>query len=81
MSRKQVGVLYRAFKEGKLADVDQQDMNTVYAYVDKMQSYDFARKEGMEIINNLKEAVEAVFSGDYETANQKLRNFKTVELV
>lgn len=80
MSRKQIGVIYRAFKEGKLPDVDQDDMNNVYSYVSKMGDYDFARKEGMFVINCLKEAVDAIFSGDYETANQKVRNFKTVEL-
>lgn len=81
MSKKQIGVIYRAFKEGKLKDVDQEDMNNIYAYVDKMQyDYDFARKEGTEIIRYLKEAIDAIFASDYEAANKKVRNFKTVEL-
>lgn len=81
MNKKQIGVIYRAFKAGKLQDVDKEDINNIYAYVDKIQyDYDFARKEGTEIIRYLKEAVDAIFESDYEAANKKLRNFKTVEL-
>ena len=80
MSRKQVGVIYSAFKEGKLANVDKEDMANVYAYVDRMNDFDFARREGYEVIGYLKEAVDAIFAGDYETADSKVRGFKTVEV-
>ena len=80
MSRKQVGVIYRAFKEGKLANVDKDDISNVYAYVDRMNDFDFARREGYELIGYLKEAVDAIFAGDYEIADSKVRDFKTVEV-
>ena len=80
MSRKQVGVIYRAFKDGKLANVDKEDMSNVYAYVDRMNDFDFARREGYEVIGYLKEAVDAILLGDYETADSKVRGFKTVEV-
>ena len=81
MSRKQIGVIYRAFKEGKLANVDNEDMSNVYEYVDRMNDFDFARREGYEVIGYLKEAVDAIFAGDYETADRKVRGFKTVEVI
>ena len=80
MSRKQVGVIYRAFKEGKLENVDKEDMSNVYAYVDRMNDFDFARREGYEVIAYLKEAVDAILLGDYETADSKVRGFKTLEV-
>ena len=80
MSRKQVGVIYRAFKDGKLANVDKEDMSNVYAYVDRMNDFDFARREGYEVIVYLKEAVDAILLGDYEKADSKVRGFKTVEV-
>ena len=80
MSRKQVGVIYRAFKEGKLENVDKEDMSNVYAYVDRMNDFDFARREGYEAIAYLKEAVDAILLGDYETVDSKVRGFKTVEV-
>ena len=80
MSRKHVGVIYRAFKEGKLANVDKEDISNVYAYVDRMSDFDFARREGYEVIGYLKEAVDAICMGDYETADSKVRGFKTVEV-
>ena len=80
MNRKQVGVIYRAFKEGKLENVDKEDMSNVYAYLDRMNDFDFARKEGYEVIGYLKEAVDAILHGDYETADSKVRGFKTVEV-
>lgn len=81
MTRKQLGVIYRAFKEGKLEDVDKEDINKMYVYVDKISyDYDFARSEGREVVGYLREAVDAIFSGDYETANSKVKGFKTVEV-
>lgn len=80
MSRKQLGVIYRAYKEGKLEGVDQEDINKMYEYCNKMGDYDFARKEGNFIINCLREAVDAIFNGDYHEASNKVRNFKNVEL-
>lgn len=81
MSRKQLGVIYRAFKNGQLDGVDKDDISTMYSYVDKINGdYDFARKEGQEVIGYLREAVEAIFNNDFATASSKLRNFKTVQL-
>ena len=38
-------------------------MSNVYAYVDRMNDFDFARREGYEVIGYLKEAVNAILQG------------------
>ena len=62
MSRKQVGVIYRAFKEGKLENVDKEDMSNVYAYVDRMNDFDFARREGYVDCGHLCSPTEIIWS-------------------
>lgn len=80
MTKKQLGVIYRAFKEGLLIDVDKEDIHAMYSYVSKMGDLDFARKEGFETINNLRQAVSDILEKNYKDASNMLYNFKSIEL-
>lgn len=81
MTRKMMGVIYRAFKEGRLPEVDNEDISTAYDYVNKLDNYDFAKNHADAIVtNSLKEAVQAIFDGNYELANNKVKGFKTVDV-
>ena len=83
MTIKMMGVIYRAFKEGQLEGIDNDDINQAYAYVKKLTfNYDFSRRPEICIITStLKEAVEAVFANNYKKVSEKMFNFKNVELI
>ena len=83
MTIKMMGVIYRAFKEGKLEGIDDTDINNAYAFVKKLTfNYDFSRRaDNCIIVSTLKDAVEAIFAGDYKKASTKMFGFKDVELI
>lgn len=80
MTRKQMGVIYRAFKEGKLEKTTDADISRCYQLVDKLGDYDFRtyHRDAYEATLGLKRAVDAIFSGDYQTADSIVWGFDTV---
>ena len=67
-TRKMAGVLYRAVKEGKL-QMDRRLVNTMYAYADM---YTVSEGSEAEKEKGFKDAVDAVFAGDYEAAQASI---------
>ena len=81
MTRKMMGVIYRAFKEGKLANTTQDDISRMYYWFDyftnpmcgsagRSAHYD----EYLEFVN-LKKAVTAIFEGNYQEAEKYTQGF------
>ena len=75
MTIKQMGVIYRAFKEGKLQKTTAEDIDKAYFFVKKLgtgredelrRSY----RDTYEAVLGLKAAVDAIFAGDYEEADR-----------
>lgn len=82
MTRKMMGVIYRAFKEGKLPRVTKEDIDKAYYCVDHLNSYDFQafHRESYDSTVGLKAAVDAIFAGDYDKADALVWGFSAVEI-
>lgn len=73
-TRRQAGVLYRAQKEGKL-DVGAGFMSSIYSLADM---YILADAVQGDVESYLRAAVDAVFQGDYATAQDRVDSARTV---
>jgi len=82
MTRKMMGVIYRAFKEGKLPRVTKEDIDKAYYCVDHLGSYDFQtyHRDSYDCTMGLKAAVDAIFAGDYDKADSLVWGFSTVSI-
>ena len=81
MTKKMMGVIYRAFKEGKLVKTTKDDISNMYYWVDYFTNPfngSFGRSihpdEYADFID-LKNAVKAIFEGDYVTAERYTQGF------
>lgn len=75
-TRKQAGVIYRAYKEGKLPNVTQENMNDMYYHVNHIGDYDYMRNHYESCLcDMIKKAVTAIFNNDYETADYEMKAF------
>lgn len=87
MTRKMMGVIYRAFKMGKLANTTSEDISTAYECVDiansSTRTYDFYmfHHDAYEAVKGLEKAVEEIFKGNYEKADAITSGFSTVEFL
>jgi hypothetical protein len=70
LSKKQLGVIYAAFKKGLLEDVDSDDMKAMYDfYRIHYDNYESMRKsEILSTFYSFKEAVDDIFNNDYHHA-------------
>ena len=80
MTVKMMGVIYRAFKDGKLPEVTKEDINKAYMFVKKLgtlKEFDLRtyHRDSYEATLGLKEAVDAIFAGDYDKANDVVKGF------
>lgn len=84
MTKKMMGVIYKAFKNGNLPDVSKEDIEKAYFYVNQLEnefkSYELKtyHLDVYECVKNLKNAVTAIFENDYQTANNIVKGFATV---
>lgn len=80
MTRKMMGVIYRAFREGKLRKTTKEDINKAYSCVDRLNDYDFRtfHRDAYACTMGLKDAVDAIFAGDYEKADALVWGFAAV---
>ena len=70
MTIKMMGVIYRAFKENKLPNTTDEDINTAYTLLKKNQwEFKNYHHEAWEQVQYLKNAVDAIISGNYEEAD------------
>ena len=74
-TRKQMGVIYRAVKEGKLS-IDKADVSYLYDWADKdFQVFNTDDQRLFEKMHyGMKNAIEAVFAGNYESARVSIEN-------
>lgn len=80
ITKNQLGVIYRLFKENKLPDVDSDDIRKMYSYVDRYSyDFDFRRREGPAVMRLLNEILDLAFTGEAKKVNERLKGFKTVE--
>ena len=73
-SRKQMGVVYRAMKEGKLS-IDKVDVSYLYDMCDGIECWntnDSSRAE--KLFYGMRNALDAIFAGDYESAQVSIDN-------
>ena len=83
MTKKMMGVIYRAFKEGKLQSTTKDDISNMYYWIDKFngmfgESEKEMHHEEWECVKNLKNAVDAIFNNDYVTADRYTKGLATV---
>ena len=74
-SSKQAGVIYRAYKEGKI-EMTREAISEMYdcvGYVEVYNTDDGYRAN--ESIYAIRKAVDAIFAGDYESAQVSINNF------
>lgn len=74
-SRKQMGVVYRAMKEGRIA-ISKEDVSYLYDWADAdfavNNTNDSRRFDTMRY--GMKNAVDAIFAGDYKAAQTSIEN-------
>lgn len=81
MTRKMMDVIYRAFKEGKLPKTTQDDISAAYTMIDKLGNEIRANelrnyhRDAYAATLYLKNAVDAIFRGDYEKADNIVWGF------
>lgn len=84
MTVKQMGIIYRAFKEGRLEKTTAEDINNAYTLVKKLNnpvlSYELKAHHHSAYQNTigLEKAVDAVLAGDYEKADSIVCGFASV---
>lgn len=80
MTRKQMGVIYRAFKENRLPKTSKEDINHMYLLVDKFDDYDFRtyHHSSWLLVRGLEDAVSYILAGNYEAADDLTWGFDTV---
>ena len=77
-SRKQMGVVYRAMKEGKLT-IDKADVSYLYDCCDGMEVWNTDQQRIAEkLFYGMRNALDSIFSGDYESAQVSINNMVTV---
>ena len=73
-SRKQMGVVYRAMKEGKLS-IDKADVSYLYDMCDGIEVWNTDQGRVAEkLFNGMRVALDAIFAGEYETAQRAVDN-------
>lgn len=73
-SRKQMGVVYRAMKEGHLS-IDKADVSYLYDMCDGIQVWNTNDSQLAEkLFNGMRVALDAIFAGEYETAQVSIDN-------
>lgn len=73
-SRKQMGVVYRAMKEGKVT-IEKCDVSYLYDMCDGMEVFNTNDSRTAEALHHgMQVAVEAIFAGDYATAQVSVEN-------
>ena len=73
-SRKQMGVVYRAMKEGRLS-IDKTDVSYLYDMCDGIEVFNTNdSKRAEKLFYGMRVALDAIFAGDYETAQTSVNN-------
>ena len=73
-SRKQMGVVYRAMKEGKLT-IDKADVSYMYDLCDGIEVFNTNDSNRAEkLFHGMRVALDAIFAGEYETAQVSIDN-------
>lgn len=74
-TRKQMGVIYRAMKEGKLT-IDKADVSYLYDWADRdYQVFNTNDQRQFDAMHyGMKNAVQFVFDGNYESAQVSIDN-------
>ena len=74
-SRKQMGVVYRAMKEGHIT-IEKSDVSYLYDFADSdFQIFNTSDKELFEKMHyGMKNAVQFIFDGEYESAQVSINN-------
>ena len=74
-SKKQMGVVYRAMKEGKL-NISKQDVSYLYDWADSdFHVYNTNDSKRFETLRyGMRNAIDAIFAGDYELAQVSIDN-------
>lgn len=73
-SKKQMGVVYRAVKEGKL-DIDKRDISCLYDMADGMEVSNTNQMALADTLHyGMRNALDAIFAGDYEAAMASIDN-------
>lgn len=74
-SRKQAGVIYRAWKDGKI-EMAKEDANKLYDYVGEIEVYNTNAMKIVETIAYaIRNAVDAIFADNYKAAQVSINNF------
>lgn len=72
---KQAGVVYRAFKEGKI-EMTKGDASKLYDFAGSVEVLNTNSAKVVETIAYaIRNAVDAIFAGDYATAQTSIDNF------
>lgn len=73
-SKKQMGVIYRAVKEGKI-ELSKRDVSYLYDHADGMEVSNTNQAERAEKLHyGMSAAIDAIFAGDYEAAIVSIDN-------
>lgn len=73
-SKKQMGVIYRAMKEGKLS-IEKSDVSRLYDMCDGIEVYNTNDSNRAEkLFHGMRVALDAIFAGEYETAQVAVNN-------
>lgn len=84
MTRKMMGVIYRAFKEGNLQNTTKDDISNMYYWIEKFGDEmfgDYEKKMHHDewlCVKSLKNAVDAIFDKDYRKAELYTKGFASV---
>jgi hypothetical protein len=75
-TRKQAGVIYRAYKEGKLPNVTEENISDMYYHVNHIGDYDYMKNHYESCLcTMIKNAVTAIFNNDYSKADYEMKAF------
>lgn len=73
-SKKQMGVVYRAMKDGKLS-IEKADVSYLYDMCDGMECWNTDdSKRAEKLFHGMRVALDAIFAGEYETAQVAVNN-------
>lgn len=75
ITRNQLAVIYRAFKEGKLPQVSNADISNMYKLLSPSHDY-FNSKDYVYCCSAIREAVEDILKGDANHADLLLHGFE-----
>ena len=73
-TRKQMGVIYRAVKEGKL-ELEKRDISYLYDMADGIETNNTNELQKADALYyGMRNAIDAIFAGDYEAAMASIDN-------